>query len=91
MIEHALDRSWEEEMTDTKIAADVIAAENDKRAAALKDDYDALGNQLARRNIDIDAVTAKVAEFFVAVPSGASAPAAPVSPAFRAKVSPAAF
>lgn len=56
-------------MTDTKIAADVIAAENDKRAAALKDDYDALGNQLARRNIDIDAVTAKVAEFFVAVPS----------------------
>ncbi|MCZ7493730.1 L-rhamnose catabolism isomerase [Agrobacterium rhizogenes] len=56
-------------MTETKIAADVIAAENDKRAHALKDDYQALGNQLARRNIDIEAVTAKVAEFFVAVPS----------------------
>lgn len=56
-------------MTETKIAADVIAAENEKRAAALKDDYEALGNQLARRNIDIEAVTAKVAEFFVAVPS----------------------
>ena len=59
----------EEDMTETKIAVDVIAAENDKRAAALKDDYQALGNQLARRNIDVDAVTAKVAEFFVAVPS----------------------
>ena len=56
-------------MTETKIAADVIAAENDKRAHVLKDDYQALGNQLARRNIDIEAVTAKVAEFFVAVPS----------------------
>ncbi len=56
-------------MTETKIAADVIAAENEKRAGAQKDDYQALGNQLARRNIDIDAVTAKVAEFFVAVPS----------------------
>ena len=56
-------------MTETTIAADVIAAENEKRAAALKDDYQALGNQLARRNIDIEAVTTRVAEFFVAVPS----------------------
>jgi len=56
-------------MAEFKIAADVIAAENGKRAGALKDDYDALGAHLARRGIDIEAVTAKVGEFFVAVPS----------------------
>lgn len=56
-------------MTDSKISADFIAADNDKRAAALKSDYAALGEKLARSNVDIDAVTAKVAEFFVAVPS----------------------
>lgn len=56
-------------MTDQKIAADVIAAENEKRATALKADYSALGEKLARTGIDIDAVTQKVAEFFVAVPS----------------------
>ena len=56
-------------MTDQKIAADIIAAENDKRAAALKSDYAALGEKLARTGIDIDAITAKVADFFVAVPS----------------------
>ncbi|MFK0386497.1 L-rhamnose catabolism isomerase [Agrobacterium sp. NPDC090273] len=56
-------------MTETKIAADTIAAENDKRSAALQNDYDALGAQLARRNIDIDTITKKVSEFFVAVPS----------------------
>ncbi|WP_296067156.1 L-rhamnose catabolism isomerase [uncultured Agrobacterium sp.] len=56
-------------MTETKIAADVIAAENEKRIVALTQDYDALGIQLGRRNIDIDAIAAKVAEFFVAVPS----------------------
>jgi len=61
--------SGEEEMTETKIAADVIAAENEKRIVALTQDYDALGSQLGRRNIDIDAIAAKVAEFFVAVPS----------------------
>jgi len=56
-------------MTDTKIAADVIEAENAKHAAALKDDYAALGAQLARRGVDIENVTKKVSEFFVAVPS----------------------
>ncbi|PZU90029.1 MAG: L-rhamnose catabolism isomerase [Shinella sp.] len=56
-------------MTEQKIAADVISAENDKRAGALKSDYAALGEKLARNNIDIDAVTKQVAEFFVAVPS----------------------
>lgn len=56
-------------MTDLKIAADVIAEQNDKRAAAHQSDFAALGEKLARSNIDIEAITAKVAEFFVAVPS----------------------
>ncbi|MCJ8508854.1 L-rhamnose catabolism isomerase [Rhizobium lemnae] len=56
-------------MTDLKIAGDVIAAENEKRAAAQKSDYTALGEKLARSNIDIDTMTKKVAEFYVAVPS----------------------
>lgn len=56
-------------MTDHIIAADVIAAENDKRASALKSDYAALGEKLARTGIDIEAITAKVADFLVAVPS----------------------
>ncbi|MGG7517786.1 L-rhamnose catabolism isomerase [Allorhizobium undicola] len=56
-------------MTDLKIAAELIAAENDKRVSALKSDYDALGERLARQSIDIDAITSKVSEFFVAVPS----------------------
>ena len=41
----------------------------DKSVASLKEDYAALGANLARRGIDIDAITRKVAEFFVAVPS----------------------
>jgi L-rhamnose catabolism isomerase, Pseudomonas stutzeri subtype len=56
-------------MSEQKIAADVISVDNEKRAAALKSDYAALGEKLARGNIDIEAITKKVAEFFVAVPS----------------------
>ena len=56
-------------MTDMKIGADVIAADNDKRAAGLAADYQALGEKLARTGVDIDAITRKVSEFFVAVPS----------------------
>ncbi|WP_137134447.1 L-rhamnose catabolism isomerase [Rhizobium sp. FKY42] len=56
-------------MTDLKIAGDLIAAENDKRASAHQSDYAALGEKLARSNVDIEAITQKVAEFFVAVPS----------------------
>jgi L-rhamnose isomerase / sugar isomerase len=56
-------------MTDLKISGDVIAAENEKRASAHQSDYTALGERLARSNIDIDTITKKVAEFFVAVPS----------------------
>jgi len=56
-------------MTDSKISADLIGTENGKRAAALTSDYAALGEKLARQGSDIEAITAKVAEFFVAVPS----------------------
>lgn len=56
-------------MTETRIAADVIAAENERRQSAHQSDYEALGARLSRQSIDIEAITAKVADFFVAVPS----------------------
>ena len=56
-------------MTEQKIAVDVIAAENEKRASALTSDYTALGENLSRRGVDIEVVTKQVADFFVAVPS----------------------
>lgn len=56
-------------MTDFNISADVIAADNDARAKALNSDYAALGEKLSRSNIDIETITTKVAEFYVAVPS----------------------
>ncbi len=56
-------------MVELKIAQDVVAQENEKRASALDADYQALGASLDRRGIDIEAVTRKVSEFFVAVPS----------------------
>lgn len=56
-------------MTETRIAADVIAAENERRQSAHQSDYEALGARLSRQSIDVEAITAKVADFFVAVPS----------------------
>lgn len=56
-------------MAEQHISGDLIASENDKRGAAHNSDFEALGAHLARRNIDIEAITAKVADFFVAVPS----------------------
>ena len=53
----------------TRIDTGVIEAENEKRRAALSSDYAALGEQLDRRGIDIDAVKAKVARYGVAIPS----------------------
>ncbi len=47
----------------------LIAAENAKLAANLASDYNALGERLARRGIDIAAIKARVATFGVAVPS----------------------
>ena len=51
------------------ISTDLIEAENAKRLSALKTDYASLGERLSRRDIDIDAVKAKVAGYGVAVPS----------------------
>ena len=56
-------------MSGLPIDPGVIARHNEARAAALAEDYDALGARLARRGVDIDAVTARVAGFTVAVPS----------------------
>jgi L-rhamnose isomerase / sugar isomerase len=47
----------------------LIAQQNAGRLAALQTDYAALGEQLARRGVDIADVKAKVARYAVAVPS----------------------
>ncbi len=49
--------------------ADFIASANQPLAANLAADYAHLGAQLARRGIDIDAITKSVASFKVAIPS----------------------
>ncbi len=46
-----------------------IDAQNAARHAALQSDYAALGEQLARRGINIDTVKSKVAAYGIAVPS----------------------
>lgn len=56
-------------MAEQKISNDLIASENDRLLAAHESDYEALGAHVARRSIDIGAVTKEVARFFVAVPS----------------------
>lgn len=53
----------------TMISKDLITRENEAASAALNSDYNALGERLARNGIDIDAITATVASFGVAVPS----------------------
>lgn len=54
---------------ETIIETDIVSRENEARQTALKSDYAALGEQLARRGIAIDAVLAKVQAFGVAIPS----------------------
>lgn len=56
-------------MTEHIIDQSTVEAENAKRAAHLRTDYDSLGERLDRRGISIDAIKAKVAAFSVAVPS----------------------
>jgi L-rhamnose isomerase/sugar isomerase len=51
------------------IDQDLIADHNRRLHAALDADYTALGEQLARRGINIDKVTRAVAKFAVAIPS----------------------
>lgn len=54
---------------ETIIETDIVSRDNEAREAALRSDYDTLGDQLARRGIAIDAVLAKVQAFGVAIPS----------------------
>jgi len=56
-------------MTDTIIDPSIVEADNARRAADLRADYDSLGERLDRRGIAIDAIKAKVAGFNIAVPS----------------------
>jgi L-rhamnose isomerase/sugar isomerase len=51
------------------IASNVIDGDNHKYVAALRRDYNHLGEILARRGVDIDWVKSKVAAYGVAVPS----------------------
>ena len=53
----------------SKIEPSVIEAQNARAIAALRADYDGLGERLARRGIDIEAVMARAAAFGVAIPS----------------------
>ena len=51
------------------ISADFIAGRNAKLANAHGEDFPALGRQLARRGIDIEAMTKRAMDFAVAVPT----------------------
>ncbi len=55
-------------MTDL-ISADLIGSLNDKALPAHEDDFGALGRQLARRGIDIQAITARAMAWSVAIPT----------------------
>lgn len=56
-------------MSELPIAAELIAAENDRHASAHAADYEALGARLDRSGVSIEALTEKVAAFGVAIPS----------------------
>jgi L-rhamnose isomerase / sugar isomerase len=56
-------------MTKPSIAPELIAQHNQQHAARVHRDYDTLGEQLARRNVDMGKLQADVAKFAVAVPS----------------------
>ena len=51
------------------ITADFIGTENAKHETALAEDFEALGRQLGRRGISIEAMTERAMNFTVAVPS----------------------
>ena len=48
---------------------EAIEADNARRRAALDEDFEHLGRQLARRGVDIEAIVARAAAFRVAIPS----------------------
>ena len=51
------------------LSEELIAEANARDAAALDEDYAALGRKLSRTGIDIDAIKTRVAGFSLAVPS----------------------
>ena len=51
------------------IAPDFVEKRNAAERSALDEDYASLGHRLARRSIDIEAITSAVAAFAVAVPT----------------------
>ena len=51
------------------ISADFIGTENKKHEVALAEDYAALDRQLARRDIDIEAMTKRAMDYGVAIPT----------------------
>jgi L-rhamnose isomerase / sugar isomerase len=53
----------------TRPTDDTISSGNEKHLSALRSDYAALGEKLARSGIDIEKIKAKAAAFSVAVPS----------------------
>jgi L-rhamnose isomerase / sugar isomerase len=56
-------------MVERPIDEDLIASHNARRRAALDDEYNALGRMLSRRGFNVEAITERVAEFGVAIPS----------------------
>ena len=56
-------------MTSGPIDQNLIAEQNRRHDKALTAEYQALGEQLARRKIDIDRIAKKLADFAVAIPS----------------------
>lgn len=64
-----------------------VAEHNAKLRANLDEDYAALGGMLARRGQDIEKLTAQAQSSRWLCPAGAPAPAARVSPVFRARAS----
>lgn len=54
---------------ETMIAVDIVGKDNAAREKALRSDYAALGEQLDRRGVAIDAILTKVEAFGVAIPS----------------------
>src|SRR3954470_8818439 len=56
-------------MTGFSISEDFLQSENAAQKAALDEDYAALSRALARRSIDIDALTRRVMAFSVAIPT----------------------
>ena len=56
-------------MATALIKTDLVETFNFRQAGAVREDYDALSRQLARRGIDIGAIRARISAFSVAVPS----------------------